>query len=147
MADGTVEICEHVTQLEDLISVPTDGKETNQTVMVGMEKIWSELQSFCTMIENHVKDTGEQTDSVLADVKAFADDHKAKLSKLDAEIGILKMVIHSFGSASGTDAFAFKKKFPEPKPFFGGKNVKELENFLWDVSLLQGSPYTGCREG
>ncbi|KAM7493961.1 hypothetical protein LguiB_028570 [Lonicera macranthoides] len=104
MAGGTVEIREYVTRLEELVGVPPAGEETNPTLLVGMEEIWSELQSLRVMLENHVKDTGEQIDSIITDVKALADDHKARLSKLDAKLGILKMAIHSSGGASRSDA-------------------------------------------
>ena len=51
-AGGTTELRERVTRLEDLIGVPVEGEEANQTVMVDMEEIWSELQSLRTIIEN-----------------------------------------------------------------------------------------------
>ncbi|KAM7526157.1 hypothetical protein LguiA_016059 [Lonicera macranthoides] len=108
MAGGTAEIREHVTRLEELVGVPPAGEETNPTLLIGMEEIWSELQSLRVMLENHVKDTREHADSVIADVKALADDHKARFFKLDAELGILNMAVHSSGGASGSDACAFK---------------------------------------
>lgn len=94
-----------MTWLEDLVGSLTDREETNKIVVVGMEEILFELQSLCSTIENHVI-------------------NKAKLSTLDAEIGILKMAVHSSGRVSGTHALVFKIEVPKPKPFYGGRNAK-----------------------
>ena len=37
------------------------------------------------------------------------------------------------GTPSASDPSPTKVQMPEPKPFGGARNAKDLENFLWDM--------------
>ena len=37
------------------------------------------------------------------------------------------------GTPSASDPSPTKVRMPEPKPFGGARNAKDLENFLWDM--------------
>ena len=134
MAGGaSAEIREKVARLEALVGSPAEEAEGDAVPLVaGMIEVWTECESIRKTVDDHIKSTEEQTDSILCDVKALADDHKAKLAKLETELEILKIAVRASTSSSGGEAL--KHKVPEPKPFSGGRNAKEVENFLWDMS-------------
>ena len=65
------------------------------------------------------------------EMQSWIDDFKETLQSYGEDIAILKKAVLQ-GSASGSEAPS-KVRVPEPKGFNGNRNVKELENFLWDI--------------
>ncbi|KAM7519334.1 hypothetical protein LguiB_018296 [Lonicera macranthoides] len=110
MAGGNTnaELRERFARLEALIGVPAEEAEGDAVPLVaGIQEVWSECESIRKMVDDYTRSSDEQTESILSDVKALADDHKAKLVKLETELEILKMAV---------------------------RNARDLENFLWDMS-------------
>lgn len=118
--------------------IQESGTKVIQGVQLGIHWTISKNQQFThqcpnrKMVEDQIKSTDEQTNSIISNVKALAYDHKAKLCKLEIELEILKMAVRALNSSCGEEAL--KTKVLEPKLFSGGRNAKELENFLWDMS-------------
>ena len=61
---------------------------------------------------------------------------------LEGEIVLLKRAVVQ-GTPSTSDLPPAKVRVPEPKPFGGARNAKDLENFLWDMEqyFICGTPF------
>ena len=84
-----------------------------------------------SLVETHDKFFKEKFASLKAEIQSLMDDFKGTLQSYGKDITVLKkIVLH--GCSSSTEASP-KVRVPEPKIFNGNRNMKELENFLWDM--------------
>ena len=76
----------------------------------------------------------EKFTGLKSEVQSLMNDFKGALQSYGEDIVVLKKAVLQ-GSSSGPKAPS-KVRVPEPKGFNNNKNVKELENFLWDMELF-----------
>lgn len=128
MAGGlSAELRERVTRLEDLIGLPQEG-EAADSISVRIEGLRVQLESIRMLIEEKVNTTNEKIDGVDKDMGILADLQQSEVQRLDLEVGVLKKAV------SGSTSEGMKKyRIPEPKPFVGAREAKELENFVYDM--------------
>ena len=74
----------------------------------------------------------KRMDTLRDKVLAMAKEFQERTRSLEGEIIQLKQaMVHMTPSAP--DPPPIKVRVPEPKPFGGERNAKDLENFLWDM--------------
>ena len=82
-------------------------------------------------MKTHDKFFEEKFASLKAEIQSLMDDFKGTLRSYGKDIAVLKKVV-LHGCSSSPEALP-KVRVPEPKIFNGNRNMKELENFLWDM--------------
>ena len=128
MAGGSgAELRERIARLEDLIGLPREG-EAVVSMAAKIEGLHVQLQNLQTLIEERINAANEKTDGVDKDMGILAELNQSEVQRLDLEIGVLKKAVNS-----GTSEGMKKYRIPEPKPYAGAREAKELENFVYDL--------------
>lgn len=131
MADGTRinELRERVARLEDFVGAPVSDSAV--AISVHLERIEANVLDLKNEAEERSKLEEKRWETVMADMCSFADAFKERMQIVDDEIALVKRALNSGSSSSGEHSQ--KIKVPDPKPFAGARDSKELENFLWDM--------------
>ncbi|GAV85156.1 LOW QUALITY PROTEIN: hypothetical protein CFOL_v3_28594, partial [Cephalotus follicularis] len=123
-------IRERLQRLEGLVGEP-QTEEPVESLMVHV----NDLVAGVTVIQHcHNELMGkseERFKQLVADLILINDALRKNIKANEEDISVLKKALHS--SSSRTEGPSSKFKVPEPKPFSGKRDAKELENFLWDV--------------
>lgn len=94
---------------------------------VEIESLKTQLSGFMSSIEGRLRD-------IDADLSTLENNHQVALNSVLDEVTVLRRLVCSGASTSiQNEGRPNKIKIPEPKPFIGVRNAKELENFIWDV--------------
>ena len=94
------------------------------------EHTMGEIQVQRSLLETHDKFFEEKFTGLKTEMQSLMNDFKGALQSYGEDIAVLKKVVLQ-GSSSGPEAPP-KVRVPQPKGFNGNRNMKELENFLWD---------------
>ncbi|TXG51266.1 hypothetical protein EZV62_023790 [Acer yangbiense] len=78
-----------------------------------------------------MKDLEAKFEKVRSNQTVLIDGMAAKVKLLEDEIAVLRSALNNPNTSE--EGPMSKIKVPEPKQFNGSRNVKELENFLWDM--------------
>ena len=65
-------------------------------------------------------------------MQTMTEEFEERIRSLEGEIALLKQAVVQ-GTPAAADPPPAKVRVPEPKPFGGAQNTKDLENFLWDM--------------
>ena len=114
--------------MENILGVPADGEEVSvcdRLVAVSAETavVRNDLAEQRELVLNRVEELAAAMD---AQNQAAIETQR----ELEAEIALLKRAMRGLPREGEV---ATKVKVPEPKPFNGARNAKDLENFLWDM--------------
>lgn len=90
-----------------------------------------ELANLKLAYDGLARDVVEKIGPILDDVALLARELRGSIRALENDVGLLKRAISN--TSLHSEAGPSKINMPEPKPFYGTRNAKELENFLWDV--------------
>ena len=114
--------------MENILGVPADGEQLSVCDRLGA------VSAETAVVRN---DLAEQRDIVLTRVEELAavldtQNQAARVTQrqLETKIALLKRAMSGLPREGEV---ATKVKVPEPKPFNGARNAKDLENFLWDM--------------
>lgn len=119
---------ERVSQLEKLVGV--DESDEGVTLVERLDYVYTSIQTQKSEHKEHVVQTETKITEVMADMLQLSDVLKERISNLEAELVVIK---RAFAGRSDGFETRVNMKVPEPKPFAGARNAKELENFLWDM--------------
>ena len=84
------------------------------------------------LMEMRKKAFDERMDTLRNKVLAMTEEFQERTTSLEGEIVLLKQAMVQ-GTPFASDSPPAKVRVPEPKPFGGAQNAKDLENFLWDM--------------
>lgn len=130
MAGGNDTLKDRVTRIKDFLGAPVADNAVNLTVQV--EQLRVELVELRDAFSHHAREMEERTETSVQDMVALSGSIKARFEALDGEMALVKRATtNTIGTSEGVAVQ--KIKVPEPKPFQGTRNAKELENFLWDM--------------
>ena len=82
-------------------------------------------------METHDKFFEEKFTGLKIKIQSMMDDFKAALQSYGEDIVVLKKV--ALQGCSLGPKVPPNVQVPKPKGFIGNRNMKELENFLWDM--------------
>ena len=83
-------------------------------------------------METREKAFEERMETLRDKVLAVTEEFQERTRSLEEEIVLLKQAMVQ-GTPSPSDPLPAKVRVLEPKAFGGARNVKDLENFLWDI--------------
>ncbi|GAV73722.1 hypothetical protein CFOL_v3_17205, partial [Cephalotus follicularis] len=123
-------IRERLRRLELLVGEPkVEDHADNLTTRL------EDLVAGVTVIQNSHNEllgkTEERFKQMLLDMISLTDTLRKGIEANQEDISILKKAFH--GSSSRVEGHSNIFKVPEPEPFSGRRDAKELENFLWDM--------------
>ena len=145
------ELKERVVRLEDLVGALPDLNDDAVSLfalvaaqagqIAGISNAVANLQLSCGDRINTVGDTVKYVETELSEKLQTLAEELANLSRsvkdrfmsLDTDMTLMKRALASQGGVAEYSGSSSNIKVPEPKPFQGSRNSKELENFLWDV--------------
>ena len=138
MAGGTnADLKERVTRLEDLVGPPQSADAV--ALSVQLELLYQRFEEMRVAQEqlqktesDHFNRVKNKVVDVLATVSTWTDKMGEILSSLETDVSLLKKALQNASLSSSSESTQ-KAKVPDPKPFTGSRNAKELENFLWDM--------------
>ncbi|RVW47738.1 hypothetical protein CK203_103373 [Vitis vinifera] len=90
-----------------------------------------EIEVQTSLLEIHNQFFEEKVAGLKAEFQSLMDDFKGTPQSYGEDIAVLKKTVLQ-GCSSSSKAPP-KVRVPEPKGFNGNRNVKEFENFLWDM--------------
>ena len=105
-----------------------DSLDGDTTLSARVADAFNELSVQQGMLESQNKLLEEQVATLTTILEGF----KGKIESLEGEIVVLKRVVVQ-GAFAASEPAPPKVRVPEPKPFSGVRNAKDLENFLWDM--------------
>ena len=121
---------ERVTRVENFLGAPQSDDAVSLAVQ--FERAGTEMKELSNMLDGFIEETNRKHVELLSDMAALTDSVQVKLQRLEAELAAVRSASSS-PSASSVEVVPSKIKVPDPKPFNGSRNAKELENFLWDM--------------
>ncbi|RWR78879.1 hypothetical protein CKAN_00743200 [Cinnamomum micranthum f. kanehirae] len=80
-------------------------------------------------LEMSLAEAVAQIEELKVDMQSTTDFFKEQMETFSDELTLFKRAIRTTGSSTENR----RVKVPKPKPFAGALNVKELENFLWNM--------------
>ena len=83
-------------------------------------------------METHEKVVEERMETLHDKMRAMTEEFEEQTRSLEGEIVLLKRAVVQ-GTPSASDPPPAKVRVPEPKPFGGAHNAKDLDYFLWDM--------------
>ena len=92
--------------------------------------IW-EIQVQRSLLETHEKFFEEIFIGLKTEIQSLMDDFKSALQSYGKDIAVLKKAM--FQECSSSPETPPKVQVPKPKDCNGNRNMKDLENFLWDM--------------
>ncbi|XP_044510183.1 uncharacterized protein LOC123228802 [Mangifera indica] len=123
-------LSERVGVLEALVGEPArEGESLAEQGALHSEAI-AELKQ---ITRNLQKECAERYNEILSQILSLTDRMEERVATLEEDLKIAKKAIALAPSGGEMVAGQSKLKVPEPKPFGGSRNAKELENFLWDM--------------
>ncbi|XP_044481390.1 uncharacterized protein LOC123207965 [Mangifera indica] len=123
-------LSERVGVLEALVGEPArEGESLAEQGALHAEAI-AELKQ---ITRNLQKECAERYNEILSQILSLTDRMEERVATLEEDLKIAKKAIAGAPSGGEMGAGQSKLKVPEPKPFGGSRNAKELENFLWDM--------------
>ena len=121
---------ERVGILESLVGAPAPDA-TSLSEQVAIQS--AELADLKRLVRDNQRDVMSRSNQTLGEMVALADRMNARLTSIEEDVGLLKRATAGPSSSGDRVSSSSKLKVPEPKPFGGSRNAKELENFLWDM--------------
>ena len=103
-------------------SRPAGSLDSSITHKEASGKEFNELQNTMMKLFNELADEFKTTIDVI----------KEKMDKMNIRIGVTMKVVENVTSGQ-THTRPNKLKFPNPRPFKGNWDAKELENFIFDI--------------
>ena len=131
-------IHEQTTHLEAYMGDSLDG---DTTLSARVADAFNELSVQQGMLESQNKLLEEQVATLTTILEGF----KGKIESLEGEIVVLKRVVVQ-GAFAASEPAPPKVRVPEPKPFSGVRNAKDLENFLWEMEQYFDAVHIPLRE-
>ena len=119
---------ERIARMEEMLG---EWPCENGTVASWEKHIVGEIQVQRSLLEIYDKFFEDKFVGLKVEIQSLIDDFKGFLQSYGEEIAVLKKVVLQECS-SGLKAPP-KVRVPEPKGSNGNRNVKEFENFLWDM--------------
>lgn len=126
---GIAELKEKVARLEEIIGAPQEDESISLAARVELQE--ADLRSIQESMGDRLKSHVEQMDTLRGDLVSMVDKVTESVTRLEMEVSLVKLAVAKVSkSGEGTNP---KIRVPEPIPFKGARNAKELENFLWDM--------------
>ena len=135
------ELRERVSRLEDFVGNPQSDDAVSLAVQIARQA--EQMASLNTVRSDMMRDMEERFSSMMQDFITMIDLVKENSKRLEDDINILKKAV---ATPQAMDEAPSKIKVPEPKAFNGGRNAKELENFLWDMEQYFKAAHIPDRE-
>ena len=123
------EIGMQVSRLDAEIGTTTVANTTLSTQIADVVLL---LDSQRESMETREKAVEEWMESLHDRMRAMTEEFEEQIRYLEGEIVLLKQAVVQ-GTPAAADPPPAKVRVPEPKPFGGARNAKDLENFLWDM--------------
>ena len=123
------EIGMQVSRLDAEIGTTTVANTTLSTQIADAVLL---LDSQRESMETREKAVEEWMESLHDRMRAMTEEFEEQIRYLEGEIVLLKQAVVQ-GTPAAADPPPAKVRVPEPKPFGGARNAKDLENFLWDM--------------
>ena len=124
-----VKIGTQVSGLDVEIGTATEASTTLSTQLIDVVLLLGSQQE---SMETREKAVEERMETLHDRMRAMTEEFEERTRSLEGEIVLLKRAVVQ-GTPSASDPPLIKVRVPEPKPFGGAWNSKDLENFLWDM--------------
>lgn len=128
---AAAEVRERLNRLERVVGTPDEGGE--EDLVSQCVDVNERLLLLQTSHDELVTDLEERFNHYRAEKELVAEKTEARFRALEEEIALLKRVIVNGPDSSPSNGKHSKLKIPEPKPYAGARDAKEVENFLWDL--------------
>ena len=109
-----------------------NAAEANSALSTQLAEANMMLDSERERRETLEKTFDERTEELREKVLKVTEEFQERVRSLDGEIILLKRAVVQ-GTSAVSEPPPAKVRVPEPKPFGGARNAKDLENFLWDM--------------
>ncbi|RWR95039.1 hypothetical protein CKAN_02436000 [Cinnamomum micranthum f. kanehirae] len=93
-------------------------------------------------LEMSLAEAVAQIEELKVHMQSTTDFFKEQIKTFSDELILFKRAVRTTGSSTENG----RVKVPEPKPFAGTRNTKELENFLWDMELYFAAAHIPIEE-
>lgn len=125
-------VAERLARLEDFVGSPLTGGDYPLPVQIS--NLNESMVKMDASFKGAVKESNSRLTSLVEDVTTLTDvmhshgeDLLTKVKRLEEDVAVLKRALLTDAASTS------KRKVPEPKPFQGVRDAKDLENFLWDM--------------
>ena len=120
------------TQVSRLDAEIGTTSKANTTLSTQLAEAFLLLGSQRDLMETRDKTFEEQMETLCDKLLTMTEEFHKRTRSLEGEFVLLtQAMVH--GTPSASDPPSTKVRVPEPKPFGGGHNAKDLENFFWDM--------------
>ena len=103
--------------------------EANTTLLTQLVDVFLLLDSQRESMETREKAVDERMESFHDRMRAMTEEFEERIRSLEEEFVLLKRAVVQ-GTPAAADPPPAKVRVPDPKPFGGVCNAKDLENFL-----------------
>nr|XP_009779696.1 PREDICTED: uncharacterized protein LOC104228850 [Nicotiana sylvestris] len=117
----------------DIENISRDSEGDRQTTATEAAEIFGKFEGLQQERAEDLAYRAQEADRVTA-MQQTIDDLTDKLNVVNAALqGLLRGGGNQVGGAANPTSATQKLKIPEPKPYSGARNAKEVENFIFDV--------------
>ncbi|XP_070007682.1 uncharacterized protein [Nicotiana sylvestris] len=117
----------------DIENISRDSEGDRQTAATEAAEIFGKFEGLQQERAEDLAYRAQEADRVTA-MQQTIDDLTDKLNVVNATLqGLLRGGGNQIGGAANPTSATQKLKIPEPKPYSGARNAKEVENFIFDV--------------
>lgn len=131
MAGGTIveALCKKVVRFEELMGVAS--LDLLVTLSNRLDNVVGNIKALAQNLAVFIMKTNNKHVVMLDDVTSLSDALKAQMKVFKHEMVVFKSSASNLSPS--LEPLPSKIKVPDPKPFNVARNVKELENFIWDM--------------